>query len=28
VIGGQTIGGFAELLAADREGRLGELLAA
>jgi glutaredoxin 3 len=28
VIGGQAIGGFAELLAADREGRLGELLAA
>jgi glutaredoxin 3 len=28
VIGGQTIGGFAELLAADREGRLAELLAA
>jgi glutaredoxin 3 len=28
VIEGQTIGGFAELLAADREGRLGELLAA
>ena len=28
VIGEQTIGGFAELLAADREGRLGELLAA
>lgn len=28
VIGSQTIGGFAELLAADREGRLGELLAA
>jgi glutaredoxin 3 len=28
VIGGQSIGGFAELLAADREGRLGELLAA
>jgi glutaredoxin 3 len=28
VIGDQTIGGFAELLAADREGRLGELLAA
>ena len=28
VIGGEVIGGFAELLAADREGRLGELLAA
>jgi glutaredoxin 3 len=28
VIGDQTIGGFEELLAADREGRLGELLAA
>ena len=28
MIEGQTIGGFAELLAADREGRLGELLAA
>ena len=28
VIGDQTIGGFAELLAADREGRLGEQLAA
>lgn len=28
VIGAETIGGFAELLAADREGRLGELLAA
>ena len=28
VIGDQTIGGFAELLAADREGKLGELLAA
>lgn len=28
VIGGQPVGGFAELLAADREGRLGELLAA
>jgi glutaredoxin 3 len=28
VIAEQTIGGFAELLAADREGRLGELLAA
>ncbi len=28
VIGEQTIGGFAELLAADREGKLGELLAA
>jgi glutaredoxin 3 len=28
VIDGQPIGGFAELLAADREGRLGELLAA
>jgi glutaredoxin 3 len=28
VIGGQALGGFAELLAADREGRLGELLAA
>jgi glutaredoxin 3 len=28
VIEGQTIGGFAELLTADREGRLGELLAA
>ena len=28
VIGDQGIGGFAELLAADREGRLGELLAA
>jgi glutaredoxin 3 len=28
VIGGQAIGGFTELLAADRAGRLGELLAA
>jgi glutaredoxin 3 len=28
VIGEQAIGGFTELLAADREGRLGELLAA
>jgi glutaredoxin 3 len=28
VIGDQTVGGFEELLAADREGRLGELLAA
>jgi len=28
MIGEDTIGGFAELLAADREGRLGELLAA
>ncbi len=28
VIGGQPVGGFAELLAADRDGRLGELLAA
>jgi glutaredoxin 3 len=28
IIGGQPLGGFAELLAADREGRLGELLAA
>ena len=28
VIGGAPLGGFAELLAADREGRLGELLAA
>jgi glutaredoxin 3 len=28
VIGETTIGGFAELLAADREGRLSELLAA
>lgn len=28
VIDGESIGGFAELLAADREGRLGELLAA
>jgi glutaredoxin 3 len=28
LIDGQAIGGFAELLAADREGRLGELLAA
>jgi glutaredoxin 3 len=28
VIDGQAIGGFAELLAAEREGRLGELLAA
>lgn len=27
VVGEQTIGGFAELLAADREGRLTELLA-
>jgi glutaredoxin 3 len=27
-VAGQPIGGFAELLAADREGRLGELLAA
>ncbi|MBV8431146.1 MAG: glutaredoxin family protein [Solirubrobacterales bacterium] len=28
LIEGRPIGGFAELLAADREGRLGELLAA
>ena len=28
VIGGETIGGFVELLSADRDGRLGELLAA
>ena len=28
VVEGQAIGGFTELLAADREGRLGELLAA
>jgi glutaredoxin 3 len=28
VIGEETVGGFAELLAADREGRLTELLAA
>jgi glutaredoxin 3 len=28
VIDGQPVGGFAELLAADREGRLGDLLAA
>jgi glutaredoxin 3 len=28
IIGGEPLGGFAELLAADREGRLGELLAA
>ena len=28
IIGQQSLGGFAELLAADREGRLGELLAA
>ena len=28
VIDGQSIGGFNELLAADREGRLGQLLAA
>jgi glutaredoxin 3 len=28
VIDGDTIGGFAELLAADRDGRLGDLLAA
>ena len=28
VIDGQPIGGFTELLTADREGRLGELLAA
>lgn len=28
VVGGQTVGGFSELLAADREGRLSELLAA
>jgi glutaredoxin 3 len=28
LIDGKAIGGFAELLAADREGRLGELLAA
>jgi glutaredoxin 3 len=28
VIDGQAVGGFAELLAADREGRLGDLLAA
>ena len=27
LIEGETIGGFAELLAADREGRLSELLA-
>jgi glutaredoxin 3 len=28
MIGEEPVGGFAELLAADREGRLGELLAA
>jgi glutaredoxin 3 len=28
VIDGEPVGGFAELLAADREGRLGDLLAA
>ena len=28
VVDGQAIGGFMELLAADREGRLGDLLAA
>ena len=28
VVEGETLGGFAELLAADREGRLGDLLAA
>jgi glutaredoxin 3 len=28
VVDGQPIGGFSELLTADREGRLGELLAA
>ncbi len=28
LVEGQPIGGFAELLAADRDGRLGELLAA
>jgi glutaredoxin 3 len=28
VVEGQAIGGFSELLAADREGRLGDLLAA
>jgi glutaredoxin 3 len=28
VIEGQVVGGFTELLAADREGRLGDLLAA
>jgi glutaredoxin 3 len=28
LVDGEPIGGFAELLAADREGRLGELLAA
>jgi glutaredoxin 3 len=28
VIDGQPIGGFSELIAADREGRLGDLLAA
>jgi glutaredoxin 3 len=28
MVGDQTIGGFAELLAADRDGKLGELLAA
>jgi len=28
VVGAETLGGFAELLAADREGRLTELLAA
>jgi glutaredoxin 3 len=28
VIGGKAIGGFTDLLVADREGRLGELLAA
>ena len=28
VVDGEAIGGFAELLAADRDGRLGELLAA
>jgi glutaredoxin 3 len=28
IVGEETIGGFSELLAADRDGRLGELLAA
>jgi glutaredoxin 3 len=28
LVGGQPLGGFAELVAADREGRLGDLLAA
>jgi glutaredoxin 3 len=28
LVGGEPIGGFQELLAADREGRLGDLLAA